>query len=192
MENKQRSLREKSIVLIGFMGVGKTTIGQAIAKKLNWEFLDTDEEIEKIYAMPTSEIFKKFGEAEFREKEKEKIIQLCNQKQKIISVGGGAFLQEAIQKECLSKCNVIHLDMSWEAWIDRINLIIDSRPVLQGKNIDEIRELFTSRQPIYKHHHFKINTDNLDPEQAADLIIAKWAGGTGSSVQIEQQRNSME
>jgi len=161
---------DKSIVLIGFMGVGKTTVGKVLADKLNSAFVDVDEEIERVYGMPTSDIFKKFGEAEFRTKEKEMILQLCNQKNKIISVGGGAFLQEEIRNECLSKCSVIYLYMTFEAWKDRIDLIIDTRPVLQGKNMEEIKELFDERQPIYEHNHVKIMIDDVDAEQAADAI----------------------
>lgn len=164
-------LREKSIVLIGFMGVGKTSIGRAVAKKLYRDFIDIDEEIEREYSMPTSEIFQTIGEEAFREKEKTTIINSCKQKLKIISVGGGAFLQEEIRNTCLSESIVFFLDLSWEHWQERISLLIDSRPVLQGKNIDEIKELFHKRQPIYAKHHSKVETDNLIIDEVADFIV---------------------
>lgn len=165
------SLKEKSIVFIGFMGVGKTTIGSLVAKKLYRDFIDIDQEIEKEFDMPTTEIFKTFGEKVFREKEKNIIDFYSKQKLKIISVGGGAFLQEEIQKICLSNCIVFFLDLSWESWKERINLIIDSRPVLQGKSLDEIKELFYTRQQYYMNHHSKVETDNLDIESVADNIV---------------------
>ncbi|MEH7607098.1 shikimate kinase, partial [Priestia megaterium] len=96
------SLREKSIVFIGFMGVGKTTIGEMVAKKLYRDFVDIDQEIEREFNMPTSQIFKEHGETFFRQKEKEVINRLSQQRLKIISLGGGAFLQEEIQEICLS------------------------------------------------------------------------------------------
>lgn len=164
-------LKEKSIVFIGFMGVGKTTIGKQVAKKLYRDFIDVDEEIEMEYKMPVSEIFNKIGEKAFREREKKVITRLCSQKLKIISVGGGAFLQEEIKKVCLSSCIVFYLDLSWENWKDRISLIIDSRPVLQGKSIEEIEELFNSRMEIYADHHSKIETDNHEIEEIADYIV---------------------
>jgi shikimate kinase len=71
MKNNQMSLREKSIVFIGFMGSGKTTVGQLVAKKLYRSFIDIDQEIEKQFEMSTAEIFKTFGEKTFRDKEKE-------------------------------------------------------------------------------------------------------------------------
>ncbi|WP_375540701.1 shikimate kinase [Virgibacillus saliphilus] len=163
-------LREKSIVLIGFMGVGKTSIGRAVARRLYRDFVDIDEVIEQEYGMPTSDIFQTIGEEAFREKEKETIIDYCKQKLKIISVGGGAFLQEEIRDTCLSECIVFFLDLSWEHWQERISLLIDSRPVLQGKNIDEIKELFHKRQPIYEKHHSKVETDNLIIDEVAEFI----------------------
>jgi shikimate kinase len=172
MGSNNMSLREKSIVFIGFMGVGKTTIGALVAKKLYRDFIDIDNEIEKEYNMPTSEIFKTLGEKAFREKEKSMISYYSKQKLKIISVGGGAFLQEEIQKICLSNCIVFFLDLSWESWKERISLIIDSRPVLQGRTLDEIKELFYTRQKIYSKHHSKVETDHLDIETVADFIVA--------------------
>jgi shikimate kinase len=171
MRSNKMSLREKSIVFIGFMGVGKTTIGELVAKKLYRDFIDIDKEIEKEYNMPTSEIFKTVGEQVFREKEKNIINHFSNQRLKIISVGGGAFLQEEIRKICLSNCIVFFLDLSWESWKERISLIIDSRPVLQGRSLDEIKELFYNRQKIYSAHHSKVETDNLDIESVADFIV---------------------
>jgi shikimate kinase len=162
---------EKSIVLIGFMGAGKTTIGKLVAEKLNRKFIDTDVEIEKEYAMPVSEIFNKIGEKSFREREKSLIIGLCEQKLQVISLGGGAFLQEEIRNACLSSSIVMFLDLSWESWKDRRSFIIDNRPVLQGKSIEEMEELFHKRQEIYSDHHLKVKTDNQDIEEIADYIV---------------------
>ena len=170
------SLKMQSIVLIGFMGVGKTTIGQKVAKKLNREFKDIDHEIEKEFKMPTSEIFKKFGEKTFREKEKEIINRLSQQKLKVLSLGGGAFLQEDIRTICLSNCIVVYLDLSWVYWKERIGSLIDSRPVLQNKSLVEIGELFKTRQEVYSYHHLKVNTDNLEVDEVADYILDSLKG----------------
>ena len=102
MNNHELPLREKSIVFVGFMGVGKTTIGRQVAKKLYRDFVDTDEEIEKEFAMPASKIFETFGEKTFREQEESIIIGLSQQPLKVISLGGGAFLNEKISKACLA------------------------------------------------------------------------------------------
>jgi len=164
-------LKERSIIFIGFMGVGKTTIGKLVAKKLYRDFVDIDEEIEMEFNMPVTQIFNKIGEKAFREREKSLITSLCEQRLQIISVGGGAFLQEEIRRVCLDSCIVFFLDLSWEGWKDRISLIIDSRPVLQGKSINEIEELFYKRQEVYSVHHSKVETDNQDIEEIADYIV---------------------
>lgn len=171
MNNNEMSFREKSIVFIGFMGAGKTSVGQLVAKKLYRSFIDIDQEIEKEFGMPTSEIFKTVGEKTFREKEKNLIATFSKQKLKIISVGGGAFLQEEIRDICLANCIVFYLDISWKSWKERLNILIDSRPVLQGRSLEEIEELFNQRQNIYAFHNSKFNTDNLEVEEVADYLI---------------------
>jgi shikimate kinase len=169
--NQEVPLREKSIVFIGFMGVGKTTIGKQVAKKLYRDFIDADEVIEKQYNMPITQIFNKIGEKAFRETEKNIITNLCQQKLKIISVGGGAFLQEEIRKVCLDNCIVFFLDLSWESWKERISLLIDSRPILQGKTLEEIEELFHKRQEIYSAHHSLVKMDNHEVDEVVDFIV---------------------
>lgn len=154
------------------MGVGKTTIGHLLAKKLYRDFIDVDYEIEQQYKMPITQIFKSFGETKFRQMEKEYISNLCtNSRLKIISLGGGAFMQEEIRNICLSTSIVFFLDLTWETWKDRLQLIVDSRPVLQNKSLEEIENLFYTRQNLYALNHSSVNTDHLDPEEAADYII---------------------
>lgn len=153
------------------MGVGKTTVGQLVAKKLYRDFVDIDQVIEKEYNMPTSQIFKSIGEAAFREKEKQVISEYCRKKMQIISLGGGAFLQKETRDICLANCIVFHLDISWESWKERISILVDSRPVLQGRTLEEIEELFVGRQEIYSTHHSKVDTENLDVEDVANYIV---------------------
>ncbi|WP_226035135.1 shikimate kinase [Aquibacillus saliphilus] len=165
------SFRERSIVFVGFMGVGKTTVGKLVANKLYRSFVDIDREIEKEYELPTTEIFKQIGEKAFREKEKNIINNYVNQKLKVISVGGGAFLQEEVRDACINNCIVFHLDISWDSWKERLSILVDSRPVLQGKTIQEIESLFESRKATYSKHNSKLMTDNQSEEEIADSII---------------------
>lgn len=171
MKVNQIPLKEQSIVLIGFMGVGKTTVGKRLAQKLYRDFIDIDEEIERRFQMPPKEIFAKYGEETFRHYEKEIISEMCHKRLKVISLGGGAFLQKEIQDVCLATSTIFFLDLSWDSWKDRISLLIDSRPVLQGKNMDEIKELFYERQPIYEQHHSRVLTDDQEVEEVADYIV---------------------
>ncbi|MEC1736146.1 shikimate kinase [Bacillus mojavensis] len=172
--NAKRAIpvRERNIVLIGFMGVGKTTIGQLVAKKLYRDFIDIDQEIEKDLNMSIPEMFEKKGEDFFRKTEKEYILNLCHHTRfKIVSLGGGSFKQEEIRKCCLEHCLVLHLDLSWENWKQRANLLIESRPVLHNRSMDEMEQLFNERKVIYDKHNLKVETDNLAPEEIADYIV---------------------
>lgn len=162
----------KSIVFIGFMGAGKTTVGKLVAQKLNRKFIDTDEVIEKEFNMPIPQVFNKYGEKVFREKEKSVITDLSGKTNLVLSLGGGAFLQEEIRSACLSNSIVIFLDISFESWKERLDLIIDNRPVLQGKSIEETFELYQNRQVVYANHHIKIKVDYKNPEEIADEILA--------------------
>ncbi|WP_071393722.1 shikimate kinase [Bacillus tuaregi] len=171
MRERELPLHEKSIVFVGFMGVGKTTIGKLVAEKLNRDFIDVDEVIEKEFGMTPREIFEAYGEKTFREREKALSISLSKQPSQVISLGGGAFLNEEIRQACLENSHVIFLDLSWEAWKERLSLILDSRPVLQNKSLEEIEELFYSRQKAYSLSHIKVSTDHLNEEEAANHIM---------------------
>lgn len=154
------------------MGVGKTTIGLHLSKKIDRDFIDVDQEIEKQNNMSVPQIFKTLGEKKFRQMEKDFIVDLCeNSRLKIVSLGGGAYMQEEIRNACLSTSIVLFLDLTWESWKDRIHLIKDSRPVLQEKSVEEIEELFYFRQNAYSLNHSKVSTDNLNPEEVADNIV---------------------
>lgn len=154
------------------MGSGKTMIGEALAKKLNKPFADIDKIIENKEGMPIKDIFKNEGEAAFRAKEKKEITDYLHaDNNAVISVGGGAFLQEETRDLCLQKATVVFLHISWDAWLDRMDMIVATRPVLHGKTISDIYKLYEERQAIYAHHHHSITVDYLDAEEASDKII---------------------
>lgn len=168
---RELPVRQQSIVLTGFMGVGKTTIGELVAQKLYRSFVDIDQEIEKYFNMPTTEIFKVHGEAVFRAHEREMIESFCKERLKIISIGGGAFMQPEVRDVCLKNCTVFFLDVSWEKWMERFDILIDSRPILQSRNIEDIEKLFYERQEAYAHNHSKLTLDDLSAEEASDYIV---------------------
>ncbi|MBO1001590.1 shikimate kinase [Pseudogracilibacillus auburnensis] len=171
MNIENLSMREKSLVFIGFMGVGKTTVAQLVAKKLYRDFVDIDLEIEREFGMPTTDIFKKIGERKFREKEKEYVLRYCKQPLKVISLGGGAFMQEDIRNACLKHSIVFYLDISWDSWKERLHMLVDSRPVLQDRSLEDIEELFNARKSTYEEHNSKLMTDHFNEEEVANYII---------------------
>jgi shikimate kinase len=167
-----RSRFNKSIVLIGFMGVGKTTIGEVVARKLGREFVDVDAAIERAFEMSIPDIFSSFGEETFRNRERELTLSYCRTPKMVISLGGGALVDEEVRKTCFANGFVVYLDLSWDVWKQhRFQKINDSRPVLQRLTSQGMKELFDLRKATYALHHRKIELDHLSSEDAADLIV---------------------
>lgn len=161
-----------TIVLTGFMGVGKTTVGKILADKLGLPFIDVDQEIEKQHNMPITEIFRTMGESAFRRMERDFIAGLFDPANpKIVSLGGGAFLQEEIRSACLSSSQVFHLTLPWESWKQRMLNLQEGRPLLQNKTPEEIEALFRKRQQTYALSHWTIDTDGISALEAANRII---------------------
>lgn len=171
LSEKRIAENEKTIVLIGFMGVGKTTVGELLAQKLNRTFIDVDQEIEKDFGMSIPDIFTKHGEPFFRELEQAKTCDLAQEPLRVLSLGGGAFLNESIQKTCLDHGIVIHLDIDWEEWTERMELLIDDRPLLQSKDLSDVQELFYKRQSAYAVNHARLLINKRTPEEVADALI---------------------
>lgn len=154
------------------MGSGKTTVGRILAKKLNRTFLDADQEIEQRSGMPVTEIFQKMGEARFRQLERDYMLEISRSvTPTVVSLGGGAFMQDEIRHACLSASFVVFLALSWEAWQARQHLLVDTRPLLKSKTPEEIRSLFDMRHRVYALSHLTVQTDDLTPEAVAERII---------------------
>lgn len=154
--------QHKPIIFIGFMGVGKTTIAKEVAKKLGRAFIDIDEAIEGKYNMSATEIFNIHGEKQFRKMETELIHYWCNQPKRVISLGGGAFLNEENKQFCLQNGIVISLHMNWDAWKNRLPILLTNRPNLQNKSLEEIKDLYESRQQIYQQYHIQIQINGIE------------------------------
>lgn len=159
-----------NIVLIGFMGSGKSTIGKALSRIKGMEFIDTDELIEARQSMTIKEIFERFGESRFREIERDTISSLTDVDGCVISVGGGAVMKE----ENFGILKHIGITIFLDAPMDKIinNLRGKFRPLV-GNTIDEesLRKLLDSRYPTYRKADLIINTDKLDVEQTVEAIL---------------------
>jgi len=160
----------KNIVLIGMMGSGKSLIGKILSKKLNLNFVDIDKKIEKIENSTISDIFKNKGENYFREVEKNISIDCLKLKNKIISLGGGGYINQSIRKQCFKNCTTFWLNWRNEILIKRI-INSKKRPLAMKLNSFEINELILKRSKIYKLSDYKINCDKLDKDQIVEKII---------------------
>lgn len=164
----------KNIVLIGFMGTGKTSVGKIIAKKLGFKFVDVDELIERTTGMEISEIFSKFGEPRFRDIETEMIKLITQKTGQVIATGGGVVLRDE-NMELLKENGVIFcLEAPENVIFERVKHT-KNRPLLQVENPEEkIKELLQMRMPLYKKADFCICTEGLTPEEVAEKIIKEY------------------
>lgn len=149
----------RSIVLVGMMGVGKSTIGRLLAGKLGLPFIDSDEEIEKAAGMPISEIFERFGEPEFRDGERRVISRLIAEGPKVIATGGGAFINDETRKLIKQQCRSIWIDADLDVLVDRVSRR-SHRPLLVGKDPKQVlTELSAKRTPIYEEADIHVRSD---------------------------------
>ena len=163
---------KKNLVLLGMMGVGKSTLGKIAAKEQGLIFIDTDLNIEKKYSMKISEIFKKKGEKFFRHQEEKEVLESLNKSECIIALGGGAFMEKTVRDKILKDSVSIWLDLNLKTLNKRTKWNI-KRPLLDGKdNQKKINKLYARRKNIYKLSKYKINCNNLNKENIVKKIIA--------------------
>ena len=161
----------KNLVLLGMMGVGKTTVGKIVAQKQGLEFIDTDINIEKKCSMRISEIFKKKGENFFRIEEEQEVLKSLKKNNCVIALGGGAFINKTVRSSILKNAVSIWLDTDLKTLNKRIKWS-KKRPLLNKENNKkEINKLYLERKNIYKLANHKINCDDLNKKNIAKKII---------------------
>ena len=160
----------KNIVLLGMMGSGKSTIGYLLSKNINLNFLDVDKFIEKETDLKIYDIFQKKGEVYFRDLEEKTTLKLLKGKGKIISLGGGGFLNKNIRKEIIK--NHISFWLSWKS-STIINRILKSkkRPIAFNSSENNLKRLINERLSIYAEANFKINCEMLTKNMIVKNII---------------------
>ncbi|BBC72857.1 shikimate kinase [Altererythrobacter sp. B11] len=150
---------DRPIVLVGMMGVGKSTIGRKLAQLLGLSFTDADDEIEKAAQMAIAEIFEQFGEAYFRDGERRVIARLMDGGPSVIATGGGAFVQADTRELILQRGLAIWLDSDVDTLVERVGRK-DSRPLLRGGDPREIMaRLKAEREPAYSAAPIKVMSD---------------------------------
>jgi shikimate kinase len=162
---------ERPIVLVGLMGVGKSTIGRRLAKRLGLAFIDSDSEIEAAAGYTISEIFERFGEANFRDGERRVIARLVEGAPKVIATGGGAFMDPGTRALILDRCTAIWLDADVRLLAERVGRR-DTRPLLKDKDpVTVLSELAAVRNPVYSLAHLHIRSEATPHEDTVERII---------------------
>ena len=160
----------KNLVLIGMMGSGKSLIGKILSKKLNFDFIDTDNKIEEVEQRTISEIFNNNGEKYFRNVEEVISLKSLKLNNKVIALGGGGYINPTIRKFVLKKCISFWLNWKNETLINRIKHS-KKRPLAMKLNNLELDKLIIKRSSIYNLSDYKINCDKLDKKQIVEKII---------------------
>ena len=168
---------DRPIVLVGLMGVGKSTVGRKLAALLKSDFVDADDAIEQAAKMTIPEIFEQYGEPYFRDGERRVIARLVDEQHGVIATGGGAFCDNQTRSQILESAIAIWLDSDIETLIERTSRKA-TRPLLKGKNPREVLErLAQERAPLYGEAPIRVmSSDGPHHETALAILeaIDRW------------------
>ena len=174
--NSQRNIGEPlapphRIILTGFMGSGKSTVGPLLAQRLGWKFVDADDVIVAEAGCSIPEIFAREGEAAFRERERDAIARLVAEDNLVLALGGGAIETEATRAALLSTEDglLVHLEVELATTLQRCSGTEDERPILADRA--NLAARYERRLPLYRMAHASIRVDPLTPEQVVEAIL---------------------
>lgn len=163
---------EKNIVIIGFMGTGKSTVGSRLAQRLKRQFVDMDREIERIVGMTVSEIFKRYGEIRFRSEEKLMAQKLARESCLVIAAGGGVVLEQGNIDTLSQNGIIICLEATPNEIFERVNRKKGTRPLLKKDlKLEDIEEMLKARESLYARADYRVSTSGKSPEQVTNEII---------------------
>lgn len=166
--------RPGTIILCGFMGTGKTTVGRFVAARLGWRFVDTDRLIEQRAGQSVADIFANEGEAAFRARERELCAEISSWRRVIVATGGGIVLDPANRDALVRAGLAVCLDAPAEEIARRLKHS-RTRPLLAGPDrLTRIRDLMASRADAYAALPFRVNVAGREVEDIAAEIIALW------------------
>jgi shikimate kinase len=170
--------RDGRVVLVGFMGCGKTSVGQALAELLGWRFVDLDALVEQRTGRSVAEIFRERGEAAFREEERAAASAACREPRTVIAAGGGAFANPETRAILSREAASVFLECDLELMLDRIPA--DGRRPLAG-NRETMRRLYADREPAYRLADRVVDATRAKPRELAAEIARGF--GLGRSVE---------
>ena len=159
-----------NLVLIGYMGTGKTTVGKKLARRLGMKFVDTDHEIERVTGLSINDIFDKHGEIRFRSEEKAAVRRITREDNMVIATGGGAVLDsenvELLQQDGLLVC----LDAKPEIIHERTKRK-KTRPLLRTEDpLQKIIKMLADREPYYALASFRIDTSHRELDDVVEEV----------------------
>lgn len=163
--------RGRNIIFVGFMGTGKSLVARRLAKRLGRRFIDTDACIEHEANMPIAQIFATEGEAAFRQRERHAIRRVCQEKEIVVAMGGGAIVDRENARTMKASGPVICLTARPEVILQRVQGDT-TRPLLQEPNpLDNIQQLLADRAEAYTRADITIDTSSLGPDAVVEAIL---------------------
>jgi len=163
-----------AVVLVGMMGAGKSTVGELLAARLGWRFIDLDQEIQRATGRTIPEIFAAQGEAAFRELERELTTRIGSDRDFVLAPGGGWILQPANPAAMPAGTRFVWLRVSPDVAVQRIRAENRERPLLRGGDpVQRARQLVQEREPLYQALGQEFDTDGRTPDEIA-AEIAEW------------------
>lgn len=166
-----QALGRRSLVLVGMMGAGKSSIGRRLAGRLGIAFVDADAEIETAAGMSITEIFKVHGEEAFRAGEARVIARLLGSGPQVLSTGGGAFMNESTRKAVREKGLSLWLKADYEVLAKRIRRRGDRPMLLTDNPAETLRDLISVRYPIYAEADLTVHSRDVPHDTIVDEII---------------------
>lgn len=161
----------RPIVLVGLMGVGKSTVGRRLATRLRLPFVDADHAIEEAAGMAIAEIFERFGEPYFRDGERRVIARLMDGRAKVIATGGGAFVDPRTRALILKAATAVWLRADVDVLAERVRRR-DTRPLLRGKDARAVlTDLAAVRDPLYAEAHIHVASHKGPHEATVGAIL---------------------
>jgi len=162
----------RNIILVGFMGTGKSTVSRLLAERLGWESLDTDEEIVKAADKSIPQIFADDGETAFRDWESQAVRQALSGERRIVATGGGAVLRESNRQQMLERGGVVALTADKASLVRRVTSAeTGTRPLLAGDAEARVTQLLESRRHAYDFANAKVDTSDKSPEEVAEALL---------------------
>ncbi len=170
------ALGARSVVLVGLMGAGKSSIGRRLAQRLGLPFLDADTEIEKAAGMTIPEIFEKHGEPYFRSGEVRVVARLLDGGPQVLATGGGAYMNEETRARIRAQGVSVWLKADLDVLLKRVRRRAD-RPLLKADDPAEVlRRLMDQRHPVYAEADLTVVSREASHEDIVDDVIAAIAG----------------
>lgn len=164
-------MSERSIALVGLMGVGKSTVGRRLAQRLGLEFIDGDDAVEDAAGMSVSDIFSQFGEAEFRAGEARVMKRLLEERRRVLATGGGAMLNPHTRALMKHRAVVVWMRAELPVIAERVQRR-DTRPLLRGKDpLKTLAAMAEARYPIYAEAHLTVDVAGGAHAQAVEAIV---------------------